>query len=91
MAEPPDPKRFRITSHVKKLSSSQARIDVGVEHLESGLRGGDYVQGRYTEAQLEQKKVELAAQIAEDLEAVAQGSECSHRARYLALGRKNQS
>jgi len=88
MAKLPDPNRFRVSSQVRSLSQTQARLDVGVEHIESGIKGGDYVQGRYSEAQLEAKKAELAVQIAEDLEAVIQGAERSHPARYMALGRK---
>jgi hypothetical protein len=63
------------------------RLDVGVEHLETGIRGGDYIEGFYTEDQLEVKVAELAHQIAQDLEAVAQGSETTGT-RYVVDKRK---
>lgn len=84
----PDPKRFRVSSQVRTTGSDDVRLDVGVEHVETGLLGGDYVVGRYTEAQLEQKKAELANQIAEDLDAVVQGAAVA-TTRYVAVKRRH--
>ena len=90
-SEPIDPKRFRVSSKVRHQEStgtrSKVRLDVGVEHLESGIRGGDYIEGFYTEPQLEVKATELAAQIAQDLDAVVQGSS-TQTPRYMTSKRK---
>lgn len=85
----PDPKRFRVSSQVRSTGPGNVRLDVGVEHIDTGLLGGDYVVGRYTAEQLEQKKAELANQIAEDLDAVAQGAAVT-MTKYVATKRRQK-
>lgn len=90
-SEPVDPKRFRVSSQIRQQNAvgtrTKVRLDVGVEHVETGIRGGDYVEGYFTDKQLDVKKAELAQQIARDLDAVAQGSE-TVGTRYVVDRRK---